>query len=142
MKIILENLSIDELKESTITKSKNTLRLQNHLNKTKISQINFLYRNLNHTNGMNKDRHLSREQLIQKLLIVTENLAPIATELFTERNQIPNAKIAVCNQSLSRNANKKTEGGITLPQQIFIEAIAYGTTLEKLQKKIIQMPNN
>ena len=83
----------------------------------------------------------------KKIEIVTENLIPIAQQLLLSRDSIPGARIAVCNNSLTRIANKKPSSLITYRQKMFIEAIAFGTTLEKLQsenykdaKQLIYLP--
>lgn len=75
------------------------------------------------------------KDLKAKINIVTENLIPIANELLTLRNSIPNSRISVCNQGLRRTAKKIPGSQITFEQQVFINAIAFGTTLEKLKNK-------
>lgn len=81
------------------------------------------------------DNALLNKDLKAKTTIVTENLVPIANELLTLRNSIPNSRISVCNQGLRKTAQKRPGSQITFEQQVFIDAIAFGTTLEKLENK-------
>lgn len=81
------------------------------------------------------DQKLVYKNLNSKLNIVTENLIPIANEMLSLRNNIPESRISVCNQGLKRTANKKENTPVSFEQQIFINAIAFGTTLEKLEAK-------
>ena len=83
----------------------------------------------------------------KKIEIVTENLIPIAQQLLLSKDSMPGARIAVCNNSLTKIANKKPSSLITYRQKTFIEAIAFGTTLGKLQsenyedaKQLIYLP--
>ena len=71
----------------------------------------------------------------KKKIIVTENLAPIASYVLTQRNQIPGARIFVNNSGLSRTAKKKKGCSPTYVQERFIDAVAFGTTIEKLQQQ-------
>lgn len=82
-----------------------------------------------------KDKDLVYKDINKKLNIVTENLVPIANELLTLRNQVPESRISVCNQGLKKTTVKKENSPITFEQQIFINAIAFGTTLEKLKDR-------
>lgn len=84
-----------------------------------------------------------------KLTLATEKLIPIANELLILRNSIPNSRISVCNQGLKRTANKVPGSQISFEQQIFINAIAFGTTLEKLEndnyedvKQLLYLPHH
>lgn len=71
----------------------------------------------------------------KKKIIVTENLAPIASYILTQRNQIPGARVFVNNGGLSRTTKKKKECSPTYVQKRLIDAIAFGTTIEKLQQQ-------
>ena len=71
----------------------------------------------------------------KKKIIVTEDLAPIASYILTQRNQIPGARVFVNNGGLSRTTKKKKECSPTYVQKRLIDAIAFGTTIEKLQQQ-------
>ena len=85
----------------------------------------------------------------KKKIIVTENIASIAHYVLIQRNQIPGARIFINNGGLAKTAKKKKESAITFPQERLAEAIAFGTTLEKLTqqnyedaKQLIYVPKN
>lgn len=86
-------------------------------------------------NSPKQDNELVFKDYQRKISIVTENIVPIANELLKLRNSVTGLRLSVCNQSLYRMANKKPTTKITYIQQVFIQAIAYGTTLEKLESK-------
>ena len=71
----------------------------------------------------------------KKKIIVTENIASIAHYVLIQRNQIPGARIFINNGGLSKTAKKKKGSAITFAQERLVEAIAFGTTLEKLTQK-------
>ncbi len=77
----------------------------------------------------------SKEELFldfkEKKYLVTKNLKDISEQLFNLRNKVPDSRLCVGNQSLSRNIHKYGEN-ITGPQDRFISSIAFGSTLEKL----------
>lgn len=90
--------------------------------------------------ALQSDEDKSDDELIyqdyqKKIEIVTENLIPIANELLFLRDSIPGSRIAVNNAALLKTANKKVGTPITFCQQNLIEAIAFGTSLEKLESK-------
>ena len=85
----------------------------------------------------------------KKKIIVTKNIASIANYVLIQRNQIPGARIFINNGGLSKTAKKKKESTITFAQERLVEAIAFGTTLEKLTQKnyedakqLIYVPKN
>ena len=82
-----------------------------------------------------KEDELVWKNFDKKKILVTENLAPIADYVLIHRNQIPKARIFINNGGLSRMAQKKTGRPPTYVQERFIDAIAFGTTLEKLQQQ-------
>ena len=71
----------------------------------------------------------------KKKIIVTENLTSIATYVLTQKSKIPGARIFINNGGLSRMTKKKQESTPTYIQERFVEAIAFGTTLEKLNQQ-------
>lgn len=81
------------------------------------------------------DYDLVYKNFNRKIHLATENLVPIANELLTLRESIPNSRISVCNQGLKKTSKKVPRSPITFDQQIFINAIAFGTTKEKLETK-------
>ncbi len=97
--------------------------------------------------NLQSDTDLIYRDYEKKIEIVTENLIPIAQQLLLSKDSMPGARIAVCNNSLTKIANKKPSSLITYRQKTFIEAIAFGTTLGKLQsenyedaKQLIYLP--
>lgn len=86
-------------------------------------------------NTEEKEEELVWKNFDQKKILVTENLAPIATYVLIQRNQIPKARVFINNGGLSRTAQKKKGSPPTYVQKRFIDAIAFGTTLEKLQQQ-------
>lgn len=98
-------------------------------------------------NNFQSDNDLIYKDYEKKINIVTENLIPIAKELLLSRDSISGARISIGNNSLAKMANKKPFSSITYQQKIFIEAIAFGTTLEELKagnyekaKQLIYLP--
>ena len=86
-------------------------------------------------NTEEKEEELVWKNFDQKKILVTENLAPIAAYVLIHRNQIPKARVFINNGGLSRMAQKKKGSPPTYVQERFIDAIAFGTTLEKLQQQ-------
>lgn len=86
-------------------------------------------------NSKEIDEKLVYNNLNVKLQLAKENIVKIANELLTLRESIPNSRISVCNQGLKKTSKKVPNSPITFDQQIFISAIAFGTTLEKLEKE-------
>ncbi len=86
-------------------------------------------------NTEEKEEELVWKNFDQKKILVTENLAPIAAYVLIHRNQIPKARVFINNGGLSRTAQKKKGSPPTYVQERFIDAIAFGTTLEKLQQQ-------
>lgn len=93
------------------------------------------------------DDELIFQDYTKKISIVTENIVPIANELLKVRNSIPGSRLSNLNMALSKIAHKKEGSSITKRQRLFIETIAYGTTLEKLKsgdysdaKQLIYLP--
>ena len=83
------------------------------------------------------DSEKSDEELInvdweKKVIYLAEHLIEVANYLLEYRDSIPNARLSVCNQSLGRIANK-TGSEITQNEKLLIRALAFGTTLEKLE---------
>lgn len=70
----------------------------------------------------------------KKRQLVTENLRNVSEYLLDLRNQIVDSRLSVGNQALSKNACKSGTN-ITYHQNIFINSIAFGSTLEKLEDK-------
>ncbi len=70
----------------------------------------------------------------EKKQIVTKNIGNISTHLLSLRNSVPNSRLCVGNQGLTRNVGKYGET-ITGPQERFISSIAFGSTLEKLKEE-------
>lgn len=94
------------------------------------------------------DNDLIFKDYHQKLELVLTNLSTIASYLLSIREQIPDSRLAICNQGLSRTAKKVAGTGITFDQKVFANGIAFGTTLEKLQdgnyedaKSLIYIPH-
>jgi len=78
------------------------------------------------------DHELVYKDYNQKLEFVLANLSNIASYLLHIREQIPDSRLAICNQSLSRTAKKLAGTNISYNQTVFAKGIAFGTTLEKL----------
>lgn len=103
-----------------------------------------LYNTLNYIKAsistmLNSKRNIeTKEDLFldfqEKRYLVTKNLGNISKQLFNLRNKVPNSRLCVGNQALTRNVNKSGEN-ITGPQDRFISSIAFGSTLEKLKDK-------
>ena len=68
----------------------------------------------------------------EKQVIITKSLRQIAEELLLLRESVPRSRLSVANQGLSRTA-KKTSTSLTFTQNLFIEAIALGSSLEDLK---------
>lgn len=81
------------------------------------------------------DKELIYKDYNQKLELVLNNLSHIASYLLDIKKQIPNSRLALCNQSLSRLAKKIPGTNISFGQNIFAKGIAFGTTLEKLKNE-------
>lgn len=81
------------------------------------------------------DQELIYKDYDQKVEYVLANISSIATYLMEIRDQIPDSRLALSNQGLSRTAKKIPGSGITLQQKIFAQGIAFGTTLEKLENR-------
>lgn len=69
----------------------------------------------------------------EKREIVAQHLVPIAKELLFLRKCIPNSRLSIANQGLSRTT-KKTNATFTFYQQQLIDAIAFGSRLERLKE--------
>lgn len=80
------------------------------------------------------DEELIYKNIDLKTKIVTENLKEIANELLELRNSIPYSRLSIINSSLYKTANKKTGCEITINEQTLIDCIAFGSTLEELEK--------
>lgn len=112
---------------------------------------NYVKRYLKET--LTEDNQEPNETLIyknysSKLEIVSKNLIPIANEILVLRNSIPNSRLSICNHGLKKTANKKINSPITFDQKVFINSIAFGTTLEKLEannyedaKQLLYLPH-
>lgn len=70
----------------------------------------------------------------EKKKLITTNFKSIAEYLLHVRNQVPNSRLSVNNHVLVKNANKRS-GNVTHRQSLFISAIAFGSTLEKLKEE-------
>lgn len=81
------------------------------------------------------DRELIYNDYNQKLDFVLGNLSCIASYLLDLREQIPESRLALCNAGLSKVARKEAGTSITFNQKIFASAIAFGTTLERLEER-------
>lgn len=79
------------------------------------------------------DEELIYKDYDQKLELVFRHLADISSYLLEKREEIPAARLAICNSGLSRMARKSARTGITFNQNVFAKGIAFGTTLEKLK---------
>jgi len=83
----------------------------------------------------------------EKQIIVEKNIVDIAKYLLKIRSKV-NGKISVCNSALKKTVQKKgTKFSAT--QKQLIEAVAFGTTLEKLEvgnyedsKRLIYLPSS
>jgi len=99
------------------------------------------------------EEHIANNTLIyqdydKKIKLVTENLTDIASSLLEYRERFPNSRLAIYNQGLRKIINKESNSPLSFNQKIFIEALAYGTTFEKLEsknyedaKKLIYIPH-
>ena len=70
----------------------------------------------------------------EKFELASRSIKEIANELFELKNQIPNSRISIANQALSRMV-QKTGKSITSRQKQFIDAVAFGSSLENLKNK-------
>ncbi len=68
----------------------------------------------------------------EKREIATKALSQIAKELLFLRESVPNSRLSITNQGLSRMA-KKTSASLSRYQKLFIDAIAFGSNLENLK---------
>lgn len=82
----------------------------------------------------------------EKIEYVKANFKEIANFLLEERNRIPFARLSIYNNAISRGARKFGQQ-FTMDQKEFIDAIAFGNTLEDLQqgnyenmKRLIYIP--
>lgn len=87
------------------------------------------------TEASQSDDELVFKDYDQKLELVLANLSNIASYLLDIREQIPNSRLAICNQGLTRTAKKVAGTGISFEQNVFAKGIAFGTTLEKLKSE-------
>lgn len=94
----------------------------------------YLYECIKEEKSDTENKVLVFQDFTKKKEIVEKDFTTIAKELLNTRKSITNAKLAVFNRGLSQAA-KKTDSIFTPPQKCFIEAIAFGSTLEKLQNK-------
>lgn len=94
------------------------------------------------------DNELVYRDYHQKLELALANLSNIASYLLNIRNQIPDSRLAICNQGLTRTSKKISGTSISFDQKVFARGIAFGTTLENLQdgnyedsKSLIYIPH-
>ncbi len=69
----------------------------------------------------------------EKQEIITKAIREISKELLMLRIQVPNSRLSVCNQGLYK-MSKKTSEAITKSQEHFINAVAFGSSLENLKE--------
>ena len=74
------------------------------------------------------------EECEAKKKIIIENLRDIANYLSSYRDSIPNAKLSLANNSISKMPSQKLDV-ITFNVSTLVDAISFGTSLEKLEKK-------
>lgn len=71
----------------------------------------------------------------QKLMIARDDIGKIAAYLYELRESGDNLKCSVSNAGLKRTAQRKSRGSLTDSQSRLAEAVAFGTTLEKIKKE-------
>jgi len=90
-------------------------------------------------NKLDKEKNINtKEDLLkdykERQELVKISIRNISKELLNLRLQVPNSRLSVANQGLNRTANKIGEQ-VTYNQKLFIQALAFGMSLEDLQKK-------
>lgn len=81
-----------------------------------------------------ESKHDLLQDYEEKLEVVSKSIKEIATELFELRLQIPNSRISVSNQALTR-MTQKIGNSLTFRQEEFVDAVAFGSSLENLKNK-------
>lgn len=97
--------------------------------------------------SLGDDNELVYKNYNEKINFAKENLKDITFELVNLRDSIPGAKVAINNIGLSKTAHKKEGSNLTKSQENLVEAIAFGSSLDKLKehdyseiKKLIYVP--
>lgn len=70
----------------------------------------------------------------EKFKIAFSSIREIAAELFELKMKIPNSRISVSNQTLTKTTQKKGQS-ITIRQENLINAVIFGSSLESLKNK-------
>lgn len=83
--------------------------------------------------GDEKDFELINKDMEIKKEILYGNFTELVSYLLEIRNSIENAKVSVCNQGLNRVRNKQNRA-LTYNEKRLIEAVAFGTTLDKIKE--------
>lgn len=110
--------------------------------------INAIYKEIDFYDG----RIPSKERLFTDIVLrreaVEDNFLKIVEYLWQTRKSIPNSRLSVGNHGLTKNRNKSGDS-LSITQQLFIDAIAYGCTLNELEdnnfegtKRLIYVPYN
>lgn len=110
--------------------------------------INAIYKEIDFYDG----RISSKERLFTDIVLrreaVEDNFLKIVEYLWQTRKSIPNSRLSVGNHGLTKNRSKSGDS-LSITQQLFIDAIAYGCTLNELEdnnfegaKRLIYVPHN
>lgn len=75
------------------------------------------------------------EDYSEKEELIENSLGEIATGLLRVRMLVPNSRLSVANQGLTKTSRKVVGSQITYHQRHFIQALAFGNSLEDLKSK-------
>ena len=110
--------------------------------------INAIYKEIDFYDG----RIPSKERIFTDITLrreaIEDNFLKIVEYLWQIRKSIPNSRLSVGNHGLTKNRNKSGDS-FSITQQLFIDALAYGCTLNELEdnnfegaKRLIYVPYN
>lgn len=110
--------------------------------------INAIYKEIDFYDG----RIPSKERIFTDITLrreaIEDNFLKIVEYLWQIRKSIPNSRLSVGNHGLTKNRNKSGDS-FSITQQLFIDALAYGCTLNELEdnnfegaKRLIYVPHD
>lgn len=110
--------------------------------------INAIYKEIAFYDG----RIPSKERLFTDIILrreaVEDNFVKIVEYLWQTRESIPNSRLSIGNHGLTKNRSKSGDS-FSITQQLFIDAIAHGCTINELEdnnfegaKRLIYVPHN
>ena len=95
--------------------------------------INGIYKELNRRSCSIETVDALLYELPEKEDLVKDKFSDVVDYLWTIRSEVPAARSSIGNHGLTMNKSK-IKGKWTIPQKALIEAVAYGCTLDELDK--------